>query len=84
MLYGEHSSMDREWMGTIVNGGVGGDINLGWRGWLRVEREAVGGFSEAISVEEAWGERERRMELAEKAGWRGFCEEGGFVIKADE
>ncbi|KAH6712840.1 hypothetical protein BKA61DRAFT_484704 [Leptodontidium sp. MPI-SDFR-AT-0119] len=83
MLYGEHKSHAREWLGTIVNGGVGGDINLGWRGWLRVEREEVGGFGEGVSVEEAWGERERRGEVVDARGWRAEDEEGiGFVWRS--
>ncbi|KAG4429326.1 hypothetical protein IFR05_015183, partial [Cadophora sp. M221] len=65
MLYGEHKSHAREWLGTIVNGGVGGDINLGWRGWLRVEREVTGPFGEGVGVEEVWGERERRGEVVD-------------------
>lgn len=83
MLYGEHKSHAREWLGTIVNGGVGGDINLGWRGWLRVEREEVGGFGEGVSVEEAWGERERRGEVVDARGWRAEDDEGiGFVWRS--
>ncbi|KAH7351120.1 hypothetical protein BKA65DRAFT_252923 [Rhexocercosporidium sp. MPI-PUGE-AT-0058] len=80
MLYGEHKSHAREWLGIIVNGGVGGDVNLGWRGWLRVEREEVGGFGEGLSVDEVWGERERREEVVEGRGWRAEDGEGrGFV-----
>ena len=61
MLWGEHGSRGREWLGTIMLGGVGGDIMVGWRGWLGVDRDIVGGFGEGVSVEEAWGERERRQ-----------------------
>jgi len=61
-------------MGTFVLGGVGGDVIVGWRGWLGVERVTVGAFGEGISVEEAWGERERRQEVVDGKGWRGFCE----------
>lgn len=78
MLWGEHGSQGREWLSTIVLGGVGGDVMVGWRGWLGVEREVVGGFGEGVSVEDAWGERERRMEVVEGKGWRGFCEIGDF------
>ncbi|CZS88097.1 uncharacterized protein RCO7_01065 [Rhynchosporium graminicola] len=80
MLYGEHRSHGKEWLGIIVNGGVGGDINLGWRGWLRVEREVVPALGEGVSVEEVWGERGRREEALNSKGWRaedGDCE--GFM-----
>ncbi|KAJ5054073.1 uncharacterized protein L3040_000357 [Drepanopeziza brunnea f. sp. 'multigermtubi'] len=77
MLYGEHTSQGREWVGTIVNGGVGGDINLGWRGWLRVDRQEVGGFAEAVSVEEVWGDRDRRQEVVDGKGWKAEGSEGG-------
>ncbi|PVH89298.1 hypothetical protein DL98DRAFT_99060 [Cadophora sp. DSE1049] len=71
MLYGSHRSHGREWLGLIVNGGVGGDINLEWRGWLRVEKESVGSFGERVSVEEVFfGERARREEVVGQRGWR--------------
>lgn len=78
MILGEHGSKGREWLGTIVLGGVGGDVMVGWRGWLGVERELVGGFGEGVSVEEAWGEREKRIEVLDGKGWRGVCEMGKF------
>jgi len=77
MLYGDHGSKGREWFGTIVVGGMGGDVNVGWRGWSRVEREEVGGFGWGVSVEEAVGERERRREAVDGKGWRAVCEELG-------
>jgi hypothetical protein len=76
MVWEEHGSKGREWLGTIVLGGVGGDIMVGWRGWLGVDRELVGGFGEGVSVEEAWGEREKRQEVVDGKGWRGICEMG--------
>jgi hypothetical protein len=78
MLWGEHGSKGREWLSTIVIGGVGGDVMVGWRGWLSVKREAVGGLGEGVSVEEAWEERERRQEVVDGKGWTGFCEMGEF------
>jgi hypothetical protein len=78
MLWGEHGSKGREWLGTIVLGGAGGDIMVGWRGWLGVDRDLVGGFGEGVSVEEAWGERERRQEVVDGRGWRAICELGEF------
>jgi len=78
MLFGDHGSKRREWLSTIVTGGVGGDIMVGWRGWLVVEREEVGGFGEGISVVEAWGDRDRRQEVVDDKRWKGVCEIGDF------
>lgn len=82
MLYGEHASKGREWMGTLVNGGgmmvKGADVVVGWRGWLRVEREAVSAFAEGMAVEEAWRERERRQEIVDSRGWKAGSEMGEF------
>ncbi|KAF7933969.1 uncharacterized protein EAE98_003678 [Botrytis deweyae] len=58
MLYGDHDSYGREFGGTILFGvegregvdmgslrGMGRpEVVMGWRGWLRVEREEVGVF----------------------------------------
>jgi hypothetical protein len=81
MLYGEHGSKGREWFGTVVIGGTGGDVNVGWRGWLTVEREEGGGFGWGVSVEEAVGDRERRREIMDGKGWRGFNEELGGKVR---
>ncbi|KAI1500336.1 hypothetical protein F5X99DRAFT_241924 [Biscogniauxia marginata] len=81
MLYGTHGSRDREWWGTVVIGGTGGDINAGWKGWLRVEREEVGGFNVGISVEEALGERNRRQEMVDAAGWVASSRWGSYAWK---
>lgn len=82
MLHGDHASKGREWMGTLVNGGgmlvKGADVVVGWRGWLRVEKEAVGAFAEGMAVEEAWGERERRQEVVDERGWKAGSEMGKF------
>lgn len=80
MLYGEHGSKGREWVGTIVNGGLGGDVNLGWRGWLRIEREEVGTFGRGISVEEAVGDRER---IVDGKGWKALCDGLGGEFRFD-
>lgn len=80
MLYSEHVSHEREWLGTIVNGGIGGDINLGWRGWLRVGREEVGAFGEGVSVEEAWEEKGRRQEVVDGKEWRAEGSDGGAFV----
>jgi len=83
MLHGEHSSKCREWVGTIVLGGNGGDINIGWRGWLRVEREEVGRFGEGVAVEAVWGEKgmRQRQEVEDKMEWRAECEFGDYSWK---
>jgi len=83
MLYGEHGSKGREWVGTIVLGGTGGDINIGWRGWLRVEKEEVGKFGDGVRVEEVWGEKgmKQRQEVVDEAGWRADCEFGDYCWK---
>jgi len=78
MLWGEHGSMRREWVGTLVNGGVGGDVMVGWRGWLRVEREVVSGFGVGASIEEVIGEREKRQEVVDSKGWKGISEMGNY------
>jgi hypothetical protein len=80
MLYGEHGSKGREWVGTILNGGgavvKGVDVVVGWRGWLRVERESVGTFAEGMSVEAAWEERTKRQEVVDGKGWKGKSKMG--------
>ncbi|KAI1345869.1 hypothetical protein F5Y01DRAFT_322533 [Xylaria sp. FL0043] len=82
MVYGNHSSRGREWWGTVVVGGTGGgDVNAGWKGWLRVEREGVAGFTVGMSVEEALRERERRHEVVERAGWVAASPWGAYVWK---
>lgn len=78
MLWGEHESKGREWLGTVVNGGVGGDIMVGWRGWLRVEREETVGFAPGMSAEEALGESEARQEFVNSRGWRAVSDLGEF------
>ena len=40
----------------------------------------MGAFGDGISVEEAWGERERRQEVVDGKGWRGFCEMEEFRL----
>ncbi|KAI1136277.1 hypothetical protein F5Y05DRAFT_415467 [Hypoxylon sp. FL0543] len=91
MLYGAHGSRAREWWGTVVIGGgsgtgtggmsVKGDVNAGWKGWLRVEREDVPGFPTGVSVEEALRDREKRQEVVDAAGWVAASRAGGYVWK---
>ena len=81
MVEGDHGSKGREWVGTVVIGGVGGDVNVGWRGWLRVERDEVVGFKGGVSVEEVLAERESRQEVVDEGGWRAVCEDGVYCWK---
>ncbi|KAI0880688.1 uncharacterized protein GGS22DRAFT_193065 [Annulohypoxylon maeteangense] len=90
MLYGNHGSRAREWWGTVVIGGgsgagggmsVKGDVNAGWKGWLRVEREEVSGFPAGVSVEEALHDRGKRQEVVDAAGWVAMSRVGGYVWK---
>ncbi|KAI1455578.1 hypothetical protein F4805DRAFT_468613 [Annulohypoxylon moriforme] len=90
MIYGSHESRAREWWGTIVIGGgsgtgggmsVKGDVNAGWKGWLRVEREEVSGFPAGVSVEEALRDRDKRQEVVDDAGWVAMSRVGGYVWK---
>jgi hypothetical protein len=78
MLWGDHASREREWMATIVNGGVGGDIMTGWRGWLRVEREGIGGYTAGISTEEALIEGREEHSNMGSMGWRAVSQYGTF------
>ncbi|TGO22224.1 hypothetical protein BPAE_0177g00180 [Botrytis paeoniae] len=94
MLYGNHDSYGREFGGTILFGvegregvdmgslrGMGRpEVVMGWRGWLRVEREEVGAFGTGGSVEEMLEEREMREEVVRGKGWRGAGEKGGEVV----
>ncbi|KAI2467990.1 hypothetical protein F4781DRAFT_286049 [Annulohypoxylon bovei var. microspora] len=88
MLYGAHGSRAREWWGTVVIGGgsgagggmgVKGDVNAGWKGWLRVQREEVSLFPAGVSVEEALLDREKRQEVVDAAGWVAASRVGGYV-----
>lgn len=96
MLYGDHESYGREFGGSILFGSDGRDaagktvanvrgmgrpdIIMGWRGWLRVEREEVAGFGMGVSAEEVLGQRERREEVVKGKGWRGVGDKGGEVV----
>ncbi|KAH8699994.1 hypothetical protein BGZ61DRAFT_241129 [Ilyonectria robusta] len=84
MLYGNgaHASTARQWWGTVVVGGLGaGDIAAGWKGWLRVDREHIRGFTIGISAEEAMEQRGRRQDAVDGAGWAATSEWGGFSFK---
>jgi hypothetical protein len=78
MLWGNHGSKGREWMATIVNGGVGGDIMTGWKGWLRIERDRMDSFVAGISAEEALIEKEISQKHVSPRGWRAVSQYGTF------
>lgn len=81
ILYGAHASAARSWWGTVVVGGMGaGDMVAGWKGWLRVDREAVRSFPLGTSAAEALGRREARQEAVDAAGWAATSQWGGFVF----
>ncbi|KAI0155395.1 hypothetical protein GGR52DRAFT_202238 [Hypoxylon sp. FL1284] len=85
MVYGAHGSRARAWWGTVVVVGAGagaavkGDVNAGWRGWLRVAREDVPGFAAGASVDEALRDRAERQDAADKAGWVAGSRDGAYV-----
>lgn len=85
MLYGRHASRGREWWGTIVIGGPGGDINAGWKGWMRVDLDEEGvGFGMGgafLSAEEALTTRERIQDVVDEAGWVVSSDWGGFKFR---
>ncbi|GJC97995.1 hypothetical protein ColKHC_06821 [Colletotrichum higginsianum] len=70
MLYGDHESSGREWWGTIVIGALGaGDVTAAWKGWLRIDRDNIPGFSLGCSAKEAMTDRQRRQEAVDAAPW---------------
>lgn len=82
MVYGGHGSKGREWWGTIVVGGPGGDVCGGWRGWLRVDREETPGFGGVVPAEEAL--LERGVGDGERPTWVVSSEWGGFRFKEED
>ncbi|KAK1713151.1 hypothetical protein BDP67DRAFT_436438, partial [Colletotrichum lupini] len=81
MLYGGHHSGAREWWGTIVIGALGaGDVTAAWKGWLRVDREYVPGFSLGCSATEAVKDRQQRQEAVEAASWAASSQWGSFTF----
>lgn len=77
---GAHVSMAREWVGSIVCGGAGGDIMSSGRGWLKVvdERDDVVGFGLGMSVEEAVTEKKARQGAVTDCGYRASCSVGTY------
>lgn len=83
LMDGAHGSMERELAAVVVNGGQGGDVMAGWRGWLRVERGEVDVFGRGISVEEAMKERHIRQTAVEGARWVASSDWGSFTWTED-
>lgn len=74
-------SIDREWWGTIVLGGIGtGDITCGWKGWLRVDRQIIRPFPAGISIDEALKLRDERQKMVDSSGWEVSSQWGSFVF----
>ncbi|OHW99766.1 hypothetical protein CSPAE12_01571 [Colletotrichum incanum] len=81
MLYGDHDSSGREWWGTIVIGALGaGDVTAAWKGWLRIDRDNVPGFSFGCSVKEAMTDRQRRQKAVDVAPWAASSQWGSFTF----
>ncbi|KAL0930237.1 uncharacterized protein CTRU02_215057 [Colletotrichum truncatum] len=79
MFYGAHDSSGREWWGTIVIGALGaGDITAAWKGWLRVERANVPGFSIGCSAQEALSDRQKRQDAIDATPWAASSQWGNF------
>lgn len=86
MIYGDHGSRGREFLGVVVidagvgASGSGADFLCGWRGMMKVmdEREEILGFGMGMSVEEALSEREVRHVEVEKKGWIAKWEGGSM------
>ncbi|KAF5020186.1 hypothetical protein F66182_7791 [Fusarium sp. NRRL 66182] len=87
LLYSDvaRASAAREWWGTMVIDGFGaGDVSAGWKGWLRVDRENVRGFSLGISAEEAMDQRGQRQDVVDAAGWTVSSQWGVFTFREEE
>ncbi|GJC85278.1 hypothetical protein ColLi_08116 [Colletotrichum liriopes] len=81
MLYGNHDSCGREWWGTVVIGTLGaGDVTAAWKGWLRIDRDSVPGFSLGCSAKEAMTDRQRRQEAVDAAPWAASSQWGSFTF----
>ncbi|OBR07912.1 hypothetical protein CH63R_09433 [Colletotrichum higginsianum IMI 349063] len=81
MLYGDHESSGREWWGTIVIGALGaGDVTAAWKGWLRIDRDNIPGFSLGCSAKEAMTDRQRRQEAVDAAPWAASSQWGSFTF----
>lgn len=88
MIYASHASISREWWGTIIIGGGSpttlgagnGDVMTGWKGWLRINRDNVRGFSAGMSIEEALADRDQRQRAVEEAGYTATSAWGGFAF----
>lgn len=81
MVYGDHSSKNRQWWGVLVIGGpaVGGDLHFSRKGWLHVQRVAAEGF-EGIGVCEALQQRERRNDMLNNKGYIGRSKMGDVFL----
>jgi hypothetical protein len=60
--------------------GPSADVTAGWKGWLRVDREDVPGYSVGVSAAEAIVDREKRQDIVEKAPWKATCQWGEFTF----
>ncbi|KAI1002783.1 hypothetical protein K3495_g5423 [Podosphaera aphanis] len=83
MLYGNHASGKRVWVGTILMGGEGTGpwdgmggvlVSVGWKGWLNVALDEVQEFDASTSLEQAWKSRQPTRSKC----WRAWCLEGEY------
>jgi len=90
MMYGDHGSKGKVWMGTIVIGdvppvGAPGKGNIyftleKWKGWVRVGKKEVTGYPTGVSPKEVVGERDKRQDVVDGKGWRVSSEHGEYVF----
>lgn len=84
MLFKEHASHNKVWVGTIIigaekiadwNGMEKVLVSCGRNGWMNVARDEPKAFVEGISVEEAW---KISLEKDKNVRWKAWCEEGEY------
>ncbi|RKF61550.1 hypothetical protein GcC1_155004 [Golovinomyces cichoracearum] len=84
MLFGNHASHGKEWVGTIIIGAEGtGEwngpervlVSSAWNGWLNVARDEPKKYAPGTSVEEAWNQV---LNANTCVSWKAWCEEGEY------
>lgn len=84
ILFEEHASHHKVWVGTIMIGAEKiGDwngkekvlVSCGRNGWMNVARDEPKAFTEEISVEEAWKISTGKNQ---NVRWRAWCDEGEY------
>ncbi|RKF62813.1 hypothetical protein OnM2_030004 [Erysiphe neolycopersici] len=84
MLFQEHASHNKVWVGTIIIGAEKiGDwngmekvlVSCGRNGWMNVARDEPKAFAVGISVDEAW---KISIDEGRNVRWKAWCEEGEY------